>query len=442
MSQSKSQYVAIGLMLFALFFGAGNLIFPVSMGQSAGVNVWWAVLGFCLTGVGMPLICVVAMGYSGCRDLQEAASRVHPIYGIFFTILVYMAIGPCLATPRTGTVAYEIAIRPFLSGTAAEIGLPVFLAIFFGVTYWLAATPQKMVDRIGKVLTPMLLIAIFVLIAKSFITPMGDFMAAGASYATPFKATIQGVLDGYNTLDALASFIFAYLVINAVVSTGVTDPKEISAQVIKAGALAVGFLALVYVLLAKMGAESVQTIGMQDTGATVLTLSADFLFGSLGMFVLAAIVLLACLTTAIGLVSCCASYFQKLTNISNYKSWCAFFAIFAFGVGMFGLKVIISAAIPVLMFVYPLAVALIALLLLDRWFGGARSVYVCTTASTFIMAFCNGLETAGVNLGVVGQFFVDYIPLHTLGMGWIVFAVVGFCIGLATKGSCCKCCNR
>ena len=131
MSQSKSQYVAIGLMLFALFFGAGNLIFPVSMGQAAGENVWWAVLGFCLTGVGMPLICVVAMGYSGCRDLQEAASRVHPIYGIFFTLMVYLSIGPCLAMPRTGTVAFEIAIRPFLSGDAVDLGLPIFLAIFW-----------------------------------------------------------------------------------------------------------------------------------------------------------------------------------------------------------------------------------------------------------------------------------------------------------------------
>ena len=442
MTQSKSQYVSIGLMLFALFFGAGNLIFPVSMGQSAGENVWWAVLGFCLTGVGMPLICVVAMGYSGCRDLQEAASRVHPIYGIFFTVLVYMAIGPCLATPRTGTVAYEIAIRPFLSGGWAENGLPVFMAIFFAVAYWLAATPQKMVDRIGKILTPLLLVAIFVLIIKSFVTPMGEMLAPSASYGAPFKATIQGVLDGYNTLDALASFVFAYLVINAVISTGVTDPKQISAQVMKSGTLAVGLLALVYVLLAKMGAESVQAIGMQDTGATVLTLSANILFGSLGMFVLAVIVLLACLTTAIGLISCCASFFQKLTNISNYKSWCAFFALFAFGVGMFGLKVIISAAIPVLMFVYPLAVALIALLLLDKWFGGARSVYVCTTAFTFVMALCNGLETAGVDLGVVGKFFVDYVPLHTLGMGWIGFALVGFAVGLATKGCCCKCCNR
>ena len=441
MSQSKSQYVAIGLMLFALFFGAGNLIFPVSMGQAAGENVWWAVLGFCLTGVGMPLICVVAMGYSGCRDLQEAASRVHPIYGIFFTLMVYLSIGPCLAMPRTGTVAFEIAIRPFLSGDAVDLGLPIFLAIFFAISCWLAATPNRMVDRIGKMLTPLLLAAIFVLLGKSFMTPMGEFMAPTAAYAEPAKAAIQGILDGYNTLDALASFVFAYLIINAVVSTGVTDPKEISTQVIKSGTLAVGLLAFVYILLAKLGAESVQAIGMQDTGAGVLTMSTEFLLGQFGMAVLAVIVLLACLTTCVGLISCCAAFFQKLTNVSNYKSWCVFFAIFIFCVGMFGLKVLISAAIPVLMFVYPLAVALIALLLLDKTFGGARVVYVSTTACTFVMALCNGLETAGVSLGVIGQFFVDYVPLHTVGMGWVGFAIVGYVIGLVLKYSNCKCCK-
>ena len=119
---SNKRYIAIGLMLFALFFGAGNLIFPASMGQNAGQNVWWAVIGVCITGVGMPLLSVMAMGYSGCSDLQEAAGRVHPLYGLFFTVVAYMAIGPCFAIPRTGTVAYEIAMLPFLDKQYAEIG--------------------------------------------------------------------------------------------------------------------------------------------------------------------------------------------------------------------------------------------------------------------------------------------------------------------------------
>ena len=133
-----TRYIPIGLMLFALFFGAGNLIFPASMGQNAGVNVWYALIGFCITGVGMPLLSVMAMGYSGCNDLQEAAGRAHPLYGLFFTIVAYLAIGPCFAIPRTGTVAFEIAVSPFLDKESIELGLPIFLAVFFLISFWLS----------------------------------------------------------------------------------------------------------------------------------------------------------------------------------------------------------------------------------------------------------------------------------------------------------------
>lgn len=152
----NGRFIAIGLMLFALFFGAGNLIFPAAMGQSAGENVWWALLGFCVTGVGLPLLGVMAMGYSGCRDLQELAGRVHPWFGTFYTVVCYMAIGPCFAVPRTGTVSFEIGIRPFLSADATGVALPIFLAVFFAVTFWFAASPSKLVDRVGKLLTPAL----------------------------------------------------------------------------------------------------------------------------------------------------------------------------------------------------------------------------------------------------------------------------------------------
>ena len=130
-NQSSKRFIPIGLMLFALFFGAGNLIFPASMGQAAGSNVWWALLGFCITGVGLPLLAVMCIGYSGKLALQQVASRIHPYYAVFYTVVCYMAIGPCFAVPRTGTVSYEIAIRPFLSDESAEYALPIFLAFFF-----------------------------------------------------------------------------------------------------------------------------------------------------------------------------------------------------------------------------------------------------------------------------------------------------------------------
>ncbi|MBM6982981.1 MAG: branched-chain amino acid transport system II carrier protein [Mesosutterella multiformis] len=435
MENSNKRYIAIGLMLFALLFGAGNLIFPAAMGQNAGVNVWYAVLGFCVTGVGLPLISIAALGYSGCLDLEEAAGRVHPWYGVFYSVVSYLAIGPCFAAPRTGTVSFEIAVKPFLGSFSPDIALPIFLLIFFLLTYWLAATPSKLVDRVGKILTPALLAVILLLIVQSFITPLGTPQAPTKNYATPVTAVMQGILDGYNTLDAIASFIFATLVISFVKEGGVTHPKAIMKQVLLSGSIAVALLAFIYIFIAKIGADSVTPLGILETGAPVLAGSAKILFGNLGAAILAVIVLLACLSTSVGLVTCCAAYFMRLLGHFSYKTYAVIFCVISYLVGLFGLKTIIVSTIPVLMFIYPLLVALICLIFLDKFFGGRQCVYAWTIAFTFVMATINLPETAGVNLGSFETMLQTYVPLHTFGMGWIPFAAVGFVIGLIWKAA-------
>ena len=435
MENSNKRYIAIGLMLFALLFGAGNLIFPAAMGQNAGVNVWYAVLGFCVTGVGLPLISIAALGYSGCLDLEEAAGRVHPWYGVFYSVVSYLAIGPCFAAPRTGTVSFEIAVKPFLGSFSPDIALPIFLLLFFLLTYWLAATPSKFVDRVGKILTPALLAVILLLIVQSFITPLGTPQAPTKNYATPVTAVMQGILDGYNTLDAIASFIFATLVISFVKEGGVTHPKAIMKQVLLSGSIAVALLAFIYIFIAKIGADSVTPLGILETGAPVLAGSAKILFGNLGAAILAVIVLLACLSTSVGLVTCCAAYFMRLLGHFSYKTYAVIFCVISYLVGLFGLKTIIVSTIPVLMFIYPLLVALICLIFLDKFFGGRQCVYAWTIAFTFVMATINLLETAGVNLGSFETMLQTYVPLHTFGMGWIPFAAAGFVIGLIWKAA-------
>lgn len=435
MENSNKRYIAIGLMLFALLFGAGNLIFPAAMGQNAGVNVWYAVLGFCVTGVGLPLISIAALGYSGCLDLEEAAGRVHPWYGVFYSVVSYLAIGPCFAAPRTGTVSFEIAVKPFLGSFSPDIALPIFLLVFFLLTYWLAATPSKLVDRVGKILTPALLAVILLLIVQSFISPLGTPQAPTKNYATPVTAVMQGILDGYNTLDAIASFIFATLVISFVKEGGVTQPKAIMKQVLLSGSIAVALLAFIYIFIAKIGADSVTQLGILETGAPVLAGSAKILFGNLGAAILAVIVLLACLSTSVGLVTCCAAYFMRLLGHFSYKTYAVIFCVISYLVGLFGLKTIIVSTIPVLMFIYPLLVALICLIFLDKFFGGRQCVYAWTIAFTFVMATINLLETAGVNLGSFETMLQTYVPLHTFGMGWIPFAAVGFAIGLIWKAA-------
>ena len=430
---STRAYLAIGMMLFALFFGAGNLIFPAALGQQAGSNVGWALFGFVLTGVGLPLLGVAAMGYSSCKDVEELASRVHPIYGLLYTISLYLSIGPMFATPRTGTVAYEIAIKPFTEGLSMNME-PIFLALFFGVSLWLSISPHKLVNRIGNILTPALLLVILLLIIKSFMTPLGGYAVPQPAYGDAPTAVLQGFLDGYNTMDALASVVFAILVIDFVRLSGATSHAVVTKTVMEVGAIAVALLGIVYVFIANIGATSVERFGLFDTGAPVLSVSANYLFGGFGQIILAIIVLLACLSTSIGLITSCGTYFHKLTPKISYKLYVVIFSVAAFGLSMFGLKTIISAAIPVLMLLYPLTIVIVLLALLHNVFGGRRCVYAWTMAFTMISALMTGLETAGIAPATLEQLFTQYIPFQAAGMGWVSFAVLGFIVGLIHKG--------
>ncbi|WP_273419394.1 branched-chain amino acid transport system II carrier protein [Veillonella caviae] len=429
---SKRAYLAIGMMLFALFFGAGNLIFPAALGQQAGSNVGWALAGFVITGVGLPLLGVMAMGYSGCKDAEELASRVHPVYGLIYTVALYLSIGPMFATPRTGTVAYEIAIKPFTEGVAMDLE-PIFLALFFGISLWLSISPQKLVNRIGNILTPALLLVILLLIVKSFVTPIGDYAMPQEAYATTGLAMLQGFLDGYNTMDALASIVFAILVVDFVRLSGVTSRVVVTKTVMEVGAIAVALLGIVYIFIGNIGATSVERFGLFETGAPVLTASADFLFGAVGQVILAVIVLLACLSTSIGLITSCSTYFHKLYSKISYKVFVVVFSVAAFGLGMFGLKTIISAAIPVLMLLYPLTIVIIFLALSDALFDGRRCVYGWTIGLTMISALMSGLETAGLAPDILESLFTQYIPFQGIGMGWVSFAMLGFIFGLIHK---------
>lgn len=433
MQLTSGRILAIGFMLFALFFGAGNLIFPAALGQSAGLHIYSAVAGFCVTGAGLPLMGVAAMARSGCETLQEAASRVHPWYGLFFTALAYLAIGPCYALPRAGTVSFEIAIRPFLGGIDSAIAQPAFLAAFFLAAWWFAASPSKLVDWIGKVLTPALLAGLAVLLLQSYLTPLGLPTAPEPLYATPLKAAEQGLLDGYNTLDAVVAFIFASFVVSIVKENGASGRKEVARAVCMAGLIAVCCLALVYVFIAKLGAESVTAIGMQDTGAPVLAECAKLLLGHTGAAILSVIILLACLSTAIGLITCCAGYAITLLPQVPYRAWAAVFALASCLIGLLGLRAIIAAAIPVLMFIYPLVVALGVLLLLHDFFGGRRCVYAWTIGCTSLMAFVYLLRAAGAPLGGLEGILSSTVPLYSSGLGWLPFAAAGFAIGLGWK---------
>ncbi|KZO00279.1 branched-chain amino acid transport system II carrier protein [Pseudobacillus badius] len=421
-----SAYLAIGVMLFALFFGAGNLIFPAQLGQNAGTNVWPAVIGFLTTGVGLPFLGILAMGFSGSANLQELASRIHPIYAMVFTSLLYLTIGPFFATPRTGTVAYDIGIAPFVGEDFARGGLLIFTFIFFGITMWLSLNPSKIVDRVGKILSPALIVLIFVLLITVIVKPMGAIQAPQEIYTN--GAFVKGFLEGYNTMDALASLVFGIIVIQAIRAMGVTSNREVLSATVKAGVVAIFFLGVIYVGIAYLGATSTEKFGVFDTGGAVLNSAASYYFGGFGTIMLSLIIILACLTTSIGLITACGEYFHTLTPKISYKKFVVFFSLFSFGIANFGLSNIIMYSIPVLMFLYPLAITLMLLTFLSPLFSHSRIVYVSATIAALMISTIDGLKTFCDSFSIpyfnwmkaVVSFYEQALPLYSQGLGWLL----------------------
>ena len=427
----KPSLWAVGLMLFALFFGAGNLIFPAFLGQQAGSNWLSAMSGFLLTGAGLPLLGVIAIGYSGSRDVQDLASRVTPWYGVAFAAVLYLAIGPLFATPRTATVTFEIGVTPFIGPEHKTMALAIFSAFFFGVTYWLSISPGKLVDRIGKVLTPALLATIAVLVGYAAFNPMGELQAAQGGFADrPF---VTGVLEGYQTMDALASLVFAIIVIDAARALGVRNRAQLLATTTVAGAVAAACLAVVYLLIGYMGATSVAGLGLQENGAAVLSKTAQHYFGMGGNVLLSAIVFLACLSTAVGLIISCSEYFNRLLPAVSYKTFVVIFTLVSMAFANKGLSGIISISVPVLMLLYPLTVVIILLAFLNNWFGGSRVVYVCTIFATLIVGVLDAWKAAFNFAPETAALINSIFPLYDIGMGWLLPATAGFVLGLVLK---------
>lgn len=426
-------YISIGFMLFAMFFGAGNLIFPAFLGQNSGTSLVWANLGFILTGVGIPLIATLVVGYSGERDLLDLSSRAGKWFGLSFTTLLYLTIGPFFAIPRTGTTTYDLGVSVFLPEEYQGIGLIVFLAVFMGLTLWLSISPGKLVDRIGTIITPVLLLSMIVLIVASLVNPMGSYSEPTKEYLTSGIALSNGILEGYNTMDALAALVFGNIVMNAVNQYGAKNDSERSANTLRAAVIAAVLLGLIYVFISNIGASSVTELGLQKNGAGVLTGATNYYFGSVGNSLLFVIVFLACITTSVGLTTACSAYLNRLFPKVDYKIFVVSIVVFSFAVGNYGLTALISAAVPVLVLLYPLAIVLVILAFANNLFGGRKEVYQYTIVATLLFSLYTTVSsTFGVSFSVVDK-AIAYIPLNKYSFGWLTIALLGFIIGLVVS---------
>ncbi|MDA7085702.1 branched-chain amino acid transport system II carrier protein [Pseudomonas sp. SA3-5] len=421
--------LALGFMTFALFLGAGNIIFPPSAGMAAGGNIGLAALGFLLTGVGLPLLTIVALARVG-GGMALLTAPLGKRAGVLFAVAVYLAIGPLFATPRTAVVSFEMGIAPFTGNDGTPLLL--YSLAYFAAVMFLSLNPGQLVERIGKYIAPVLLAALLVLGGAAFTLPAGEIGQTAAAYqAAPF---VQGFLQGYLTMDTLGALVFGIVIATAIRDHGITDGKLITRYSVIAGLIAAAGLSLVYLALFYLGATSQGIAGEAQNGVQILTAYVQHTFGTAGNLLLAVVITLACLTTAVGLLTACGEFFSGLLPVS-YRVVVLSFGLFSLLVANQGLTQLISFSIPVLVGLYPLAIVLIALSLLDALWLSPRRVFVPVMAVTLIFGVVDGIGAAGFSQWLPALF--SKLPLAGQSLGWLVpvlatlllVAVLDRCLG-------------
>ncbi|KGN03325.1 branched-chain amino acid transporter [Clostridium novyi A str. 4570] len=427
---STKNLLLVSLMLFSLFFGAGNLIFPPFLGQAAGGHTWIAMCGFFVTAVGFPILGVIAVAKSG--GLHALSKKVHPAFAVVFTVLIYLSIGPCLGIPRAGSLPFEMAVAPFLPEGLISNRLALFLYtfVFFSVAYWLCLTPSKLVNRMGKVLTPTLLTLITCIFVASLFKPLGGYGTATGEYIK--SPLVKGFLDGYLTMDTIAALNFGIVISLAVREKGVKGQKAVINNSIKAGVIAGSLLIFIYSMLAHLGATSGGRFGATENGAQTLANIMQYIFGKPGLVLLAFTFTLACLTTCVGLITSCSQYFVTIIPKVKYETFVKGLSLSSMILANMGLTKILSVSVPVLDAIYPIAIVLILLSMIDGLFGENKTVYCSTILFTGCVSVVYALKGAGLNLGFVETMF-SKLPLYSQGLGWVTPTLVGFCVGLVLK---------
>ena len=436
---TTKEYIYIASMLFGMFFGAGNLIFPVFMGQMAGAHVWRASLGFLITGVGLPLLGVAALGISRSTGLYDLSSKVSRPYAMFFTCLLYLTIGPLFAIPRCATTSFTVGLEQLLPENAnMSLFLLLFTLAFFVAALLFSLYPGKILTWVGKILNPFFLLFLGILVVVALLNPtaaIADVAPAGQYAAQPF---FTGFLEGYNTMDALASLAFGIVVVQVIRGLGVEEPSAVASNTVFAGVFSCLLMAAIYVAVTLVGTQSRGVLETAENGGVALAQIAQYYLGKPGLYVLAATVTLACLKTAVGLITSCAETFSGIfPKGPTYRVWAVIFSLVSLLFANFGLSRIITYSVPVLMFLYPLAIMLILLALFGRFFGHDTTVYRWTIGFTLVAAVYDLFKALPASLlqqlhltGVV-EAAGGFLPLSSLGLAWICPAALGLIIGLA-----------
>ena len=436
---SFKEYTYVASMLFGLFFGAGNLIFPVHMGQLAGSNVWPAIIGFLITGVGLPLFGVAALGISRSSGLYELSGKVTRPYSYFFTCLLYLTIGPFFAIPRCATVSFTVGIEQLLPNSTDNMWLflLIFSALFFTAALLFSLFPGKILTWVGKILNPFFLLFLGILVVIALVNPAGNISQIQPTEAYAAQPFFTGFIEGYNTMDALASLAFGIIVVQVIRGLGIEEPESVASNTVKSGIFSCLLMAIIYLAVTIVGVQSRGIFEASSNGGTALAQIANHYMGKIGLLVLAATVTLACLKTSVGLITSCAEAFSSIfPKGPSYRLWAIIFSAVSFLIANIGLDAVISYSIPVLMFLYPLAITLIILALFGRFFNHDRSIYCWVTGFTLFGAVYDLLcslpksLTASLHIDAIVNAIGKFLPLSSIGLGWVCPALLGLLIGI------------
>jgi len=429
-------------LIFGMFFGAGNLIFPVHLGQLAGLNWGPATIGFLLSATVIPLMALISLSQTRATGIYDLAKPLGRGFAIFFLIAVHVSLGPMIATPRTATVAYSLSFANWIPSSWQSIAQLIFSAIFFGIVYFLGSREQNLTKYIGQYLNPIFVILLVLIFLLAIFNPMGTLKhTAEAAYQT--KAFSSAFIEGYNTLDANAALAFGITIVRAIEAMGFSGRRQIAQITAKTGFIAIAGIAIVYIGLILLGATSLSHFKLSENGTTALMQITNHYLGSFGGAFLAVMGTIAVLTTAIGLTASFAQDFHRIFPKISYKKWLILTIGLSFMAANFGLDNIIAWAVPILMFLYPIAITLILLGLLSPLFNNASVVYLSTMIFAMIPAIMDGIANSpfsGLFKGLVGYhddmgtlhfgIYQNLLPFADMGFGWITPTILGFLIGI------------
>lgn len=401
--------IVVGFALFAMFFGAGNVVFPPYIGMHAGEQWANGFLFYFIADIGLALVAMFAILHAGGAD--NITGRIGHVASKVLMCAVILCIGPMVAIPRTAATTLEMSVTPFFSGMSPV----VFSIIFFAVILLLSIKQSAVIDIVGKILTPALLIGLLILIVKGFVSPIGDIVDTGVSAS---EVTVNGIKSGYQTMDVLAAMAFGIIILSSADEKGYTDSKSAAKMIGIAAALSGVLLMIVYFGLTYLGATASTVFPTDISRANLVIGIVELLLGKAGLIIFAIVIALACITTAVALVSSAASFFAKLANDKiSYSVFVVVICVSSAVISNLGLDMIIAIATPVLDVVYPPMLVLILL----SWFGDKlhKSVYVSSVAGSLIASVLATAELYGMNIPVI-----DSLPLASLGLGWLTPAAL------------------